>query len=208
MKINYLQFMKHAAKVTKQVDSRPILAGVNHTEEGDLVCTDSHRLYKVHHSLVNAPKNVVINPETGEEVNFGNYPNTDSLIPHLEEATAKAKITDLNKAIKLLKAMQQAGMAEGEKKDSITVSYDDTGSIKLDLEKETTVFFGFHIENLIPMKDKIIFSLTYLLEALEMMQAQKVQFVNLYFYGNDRAFLITPDFTDKLLAMILPIRRF
>lgn len=207
MKINYLQFMKHAAKVTKKVDSRPILSGVNHTEEGDLVCTDSHRLYKVHHSLVNAPKNTVINPETGEEINFGNYPNTDKLIPCIDEATARAKITDLNKAIKLLKAMQQAGMAEGEKKDSITVSYDETG-IKLDLEKESTVYFGFNFENLIPMKDKIIFSLTYLLEALEMMQAQKVQFVNLYFYGNDRAFLITPDFTDKLLALILPIRRF
>src|SRR5690625_353191 len=117
MKINYKQFTKHAEKVAKAVsEQRPILKGIHHDDKGTITVTDSHRLYQAKN--VNAPKNAVLCAISGDELD-GTYPNTDRLIPNIDDADSVLVIDDVKQTLAVLKAMLAAGRAGGGKKDEV-----------------------------------------------------------------------------------------
>lgn len=97
--------MKHAAKVCNNASSvRPILSGVKHSENGDAVCTDSHRLYvakKIHSRIDGA----VITP-SGKTVD-GNYPDVSRLVPDSSYAkdTLQLEVSDLLKAADMVSSV-------------------------------------------------------------------------------------------------------
>lgn len=204
LKINYKKFMKHAEKVTKGLpDTRPILKGVNHDDNGTLTVTDSHRLYQAHN--VNAPKNAVLDAVTGEPIE-GNYPDTYRLIPYKDDAKATLYIPDVGVLVKVLKSMQQAAMVGGIKKGNTFLTINRDG-IKVDTMEEITFTFNLPVDNPDELEETTI-SLQYVLEAFEMLADMGAIDATLYWYGVTKPLTINPEGSDDILALILPVRKY
>lgn len=205
LKVNYKVFSKHAEKVAKGVSgARPVLKGINHDEHGTLTVTDSHRLYRAYN--VNAPKNVILDAVTGEEMdNVGTYPDVDRLIPDAMDAVATFKAHDVSELLKTLKAMQAAGMVDGTKrKDVMAAIIGD----KLTLESEIIAMtYQLKSDDNVNGIDALI-NTTFLIDAIDMLNDMKAQGVRVHYYGDVKPVLITPDNDDKTIDIIvLPIRR-
>ena len=75
---------KHFTQITKKNGIRPILQGINYNHTKDqLEATDSHRLLMINASY-NLNESFVFNPLTLERIE-GNYPNTERLIPEVQD---------------------------------------------------------------------------------------------------------------------------
>ena len=84
---------KHFTQITKKKDIRPILAGINYNHTKDqLEATDSHRLLMINASY-NLNESFVFNPLTLERIE-GNYPNTERLIPEVQDNSFRAGEVD------------------------------------------------------------------------------------------------------------------
>ena len=84
---------KHFAQITKKKDIRPILAGINYNHAKDqLEATDSHRLLMINASY-NLSESFVFNPLTLERIE-GSYPNTERLIPEVQDNLFRAGEVD------------------------------------------------------------------------------------------------------------------
>ena len=84
---------KHFTQITKKKDIRPILAGINYNHAKDqLEATDSHRLLMINASY-NLNESFVFNPLTLERIE-GNYPNTERLIPEVQDNLFRAGEVD------------------------------------------------------------------------------------------------------------------
>ena len=84
---------KHFTQITKKKDIRPILAGINYNHAKDqLEATDSHRLLMINASY-NLNESFVFNPLTLERIE-GNYPNTERLIPEVQDNSFRAGEVD------------------------------------------------------------------------------------------------------------------
>lgn len=103
MTISYVNFLKHAAKLTgsQSTKSRPVLQGVNHLNS-NLIATDSHRLYYAENLYDGSDKN--INPKTGELIE-GNYPDVTRLLLDPHDATFTVPL-DINETLKALKVIE------------------------------------------------------------------------------------------------------
>src|SRR5690625_4135626 len=75
----YKTFMRHAKRVTNSnaAESRQVLKGVKHFEDGSLAVTDSHRLYLI--KDIHDKGDTIITPD-GKKIE-GNYPEIQRLIP-------------------------------------------------------------------------------------------------------------------------------
>ena len=81
---------KHFTQITKSKAShQPILKGIsyNHTKD-QLEATDSHRLLMINASY-NLSESFIFNPLTLERIE-GNYPNTERLIPEVQDNSFRA----------------------------------------------------------------------------------------------------------------------
>lgn len=150
---NYLNFLKHAEKVTQTVgNERLVLKNACLETDGSIVVTDVKRLYKfknTHHEAYR--KMVDVKTFETVETKFV-YPDTSRLIPHKDNATASVKIGDSLKTI-------TETLVNKNKSDVCTVAIVNE---KLYLEKEL-LGYAPNAENL-----KMNFTTTHLLEAFEM----------------------------------------
>ena len=86
---------KHFTQITKKKGLRPILQGINYNHAKDqLEATDSHRLLMISASY-NLNESFVFNPLTLERIE-GNYPNTERLIPEVQDNSFRAGEVDAN----------------------------------------------------------------------------------------------------------------
>ena len=85
---------KHFTQITKsKVSHQPILQGINYNHLKDqLEATDSHRLLMINASY-NLNESFVFNPLTLERIE-GNYPNTERLIPEVQDNLFRAGEVD------------------------------------------------------------------------------------------------------------------
>lgn len=203
MPISYEVFMKHAEKVCKNPASatRPILSGVKHLENGDAVCTDSHRLY-VAKGIHTRTDGAVITPK-GKNVD-GNYPDVSRLIPDASYAkqALKVDVADLLKAADMISSI--GDLAEKE-----------TNSNKppaLDFKEERISYNNIHCKinySVYPIQfeEPISANAFYVLDAMKLFKAAGCQTVTLNFFGKMRPFTFTNEDED-LLVLILPIRKY
>ena len=87
---------KHFTQITKsKVSHHPILKGIsyNHTKD-QLEATDSHRLLVINASY-KLNESFVFNPLTLERID-GNYPNTERLLPSVQDNLFRAGEVDAN----------------------------------------------------------------------------------------------------------------
>lgn len=210
IKINYKKFTKHAEKVAKAASSiRPILKGIHHDAEGNLSVTDSYRLY--HAKNVNAPKDAVLCATSGEELE-GKYPDITRIIPKESDARHDIRIGDVKPFIKMIKAMQQAGMMSGDKKAEVL--FEIVGDkFALYMDEACGVTFEWELRGMIAEHSSgddlgIRFSAQYFIEAIEMMDDMGANSVVMRMYGNTQPFTIVPETSDDVLALIMPVRKY
>ena len=118
---------KHFTQITKKKDIRPILAGINYNHAKDqLEATDSHRLLMINASY-NLSESFVFNPLTLERIE-GNYPNTERLIPEVQDNLFRAGEVDTT-LLKILAAY---------KKENLSLELSD-GSLSISNEKDNII---------------------------------------------------------------------
>ena len=118
---------KHFVQITKKKGLRPILAGIsyNHTKD-QLEATDSHRLLTINANY-NLNDSFVFNPLTLERIE-GNYPNTERLIPVVQDNLFRAGEVDTN-MLKIIAAY---------KKENVSLELSG-GSLSISNEKDNII---------------------------------------------------------------------
>ena len=119
---------KHFTQITKSKAShQPILKGINYNHVKDqLEATDSHRLLMINASY-NLSDSFVFNPLTLERIE-GNYPNTERLIPEVQDNLFRASEVDTN-ILKLIAVY---------KKENLSLELSD-GSLSISNEKDNII---------------------------------------------------------------------
>ena len=118
---------KHFTQITKKKGLRPILQGINYNHAKDqLEATDSHRLLMINASY-NLSESFVFNPLTLERIE-GNYPNTEWLIPEVQDNLFRANEVDTN-MLKIIAAY---------KKENVSLELSD-GSLSIINEKDNII---------------------------------------------------------------------
>ena len=118
---------KHFTQITKKKGLRPILQGVNYNHTKDqLEATDSHRLLVINASY-KLSESFVFNPLTLERID-GNYPNTERLIPEVQDNLFRAGEVDTT-LLKILAAY---------KKENLSLELSD-GSLSISNEKDNII---------------------------------------------------------------------
>ena len=118
---------KHFTQITKKKGLRPILTGIsyNHTKD-QLEATDSHRLLMMNANY-NLNESFIFNPLTLERIE-GNYPNTERLIPGVQDNLFRAGEVDTN-MLKIIAAY---------KKENLSLELSD-GSLSISNEKDNII---------------------------------------------------------------------
>ena len=118
---------KHFAQITKKKGLRPILSGINYNHVKDqLEATDSHRLLTINANY-NLNDSFVFNPLTLERID-GNYPNTERLIPEVQDNLFRAGEVDTT-LLKIIAAY---------KKENVSLELSD-GSLSISNEKDNVI---------------------------------------------------------------------
>jgi DNA polymerase III sliding clamp (beta) subunit (PCNA family) len=205
MGVPYVIFMKHAEKITKSAsDSRPILKGVYHANDGSLAVTDAHRLYFAKNSQERKDGSVV-NPKTGVIID-GTYPDISRIIPEENDAQFNTLI-NVKEAVKALKALNSCGKVRS-KKVIAKMSFEEKGVVFLvNTEVVNAEYRTFNGDLTKSDTDKeVTFDLLYLIDALELFKDAGYEEVTLYSFGRLRPFIIKPN--NEVLALILPVRTY
>lgn len=199
-KIPYVTFMKHAQRVVKNIGkTRPVLGGVMH-RDGNLIVTDTHRLYIAEGAYDGADK--LENPKTGELID-GNYPDVSRLIPGLNDAKFSAKI-NVDPAQKAVKLIEQAGKID-KATDLITIEGGGTHTIFETHEQSlVAVEYGADAGNTDEVF-KLTASAKYISEAFALLKDAGLTEVTFNFHGNMRPFTFTG---GNLTVLILPVRTY
>ena len=120
---------KHFTQITKKKDIRPILAGINYNHVKDqLEATDSHRLLMINASY-NLSESFVFNPLTLERIE-GNYPNTERLIPEVQDNLFRASEVDTN-MLKIIAAYKNENVSLELSDGSLSISNEKGNVIAL-----------------------------------------------------------------------------
>ena len=100
---------KHFAQITRKKDIKPILAGINYNHTKDqLEATDSHRLLMINANY-NLNDSFVFNPLTLERIE-GSYPNTERLIPEVQDNLFRAGEVDTT-MLKIIAAYKKENLS-------------------------------------------------------------------------------------------------
>lgn len=207
MAISYELFMKHADKVCKNASAtRPVLSGVKHIENGDAVCTDSHRLYvaKAIHSRTDG----AVITSSGKNVE-GNYPDVSRIIPDASYAkqTIQIEVAELLKAADMIASV--GGLAE---KEIVKGTENQPKPPALDFKEDRISYYKVHCKihysvNPIQFEEPLSANAFYVLDAMKLFKAAGCKTVTLNFFGKMRPFTFTNEEED-LLVLVLPIRKY
>lgn len=203
---SYTTFIKHAEKVTKSASkSRPILTGVHHAANGDVVVTDSHRLYYLTGGYTQGePFTSVI--KTGEHLD-GNYPDVNRLIPEDGSAIVMLEI-DVAKSLVAIKALQAAEKAINYNGKHLTLQIAvGTDSYVIKAGDDGSEFTGRY--TLAPYDGdglpNIHVQAQFLTDALTLFKDAGETTVTLRLYGNMRPLTFK---SKDVTALLLPVRTY
>ncbi|MFJ5716579.1 hypothetical protein [Neobacillus sp. NPDC093127] len=205
--LTYETFMKHAEKVCKSPSAgvRPMLSGVKHKENGDLICTDSHRLY-VAKELHSRDDGAVITPR-GKIVD-GNYPDVSRLIPDplYAKQSLEIELNELFRAADMIAAV--GGIAQKSMVEGTKAEYKPPA---LDFIEDAIGYTNFAVKisySFYPLRfeEPICSNAVYVPDAVKLLKAAGCETITIRFYGSMRPFTLTNE-DENLLVLILPIRK-
>ncbi|MDR7237159.1 DNA polymerase III sliding clamp (beta) subunit (PCNA family) [Neobacillus drentensis] len=180
---------------------RPILSGVKHAENGDLLCTDSHRLY-VAKGVHDRTDGAVLTP-AGKNVD-GNFPDVSRLIPDSSYAkqSLEIEVSELFRAADMIASI--GSITEKEVKSDKPPALEFKEDIIRYNNFQCQINYSFYP---LRFEEYICANAIYLLEAMKLLKAAGCQIVTLNFYGKMRPFTLTNE-DESLLVLILPIRKY
>lgn len=189
----YKTFMKHAEKVTKSeaTDGREVLKGVKHYSSGNMVVTDSHRLYFVKDLH---DKGDCLLTSSGKTVE-GNYPDVSRLLPDDFKVELTFDVDELIKAVDII-------LTAAKISDDIS-AMDFVGDQLQFIAEEVGASYKLSQVSDIDFTSNP----QYWLDALRLFKAFKYKEVTLNILSPFRPFTFTTH-DDKLMALILPVRRY
>lgn len=194
--MDYPTFKKHAKKVIKDLpEKRKNVQGILHTGTGDVIVTDSHRLYKLS-GISDVDKRQVWS-ETDKVLDL-QYPDVSRLIPDLDQASGLALMTSKNfkRGVRSLTGFSEVA-------DSHIVTFRNGSLSVYDKEGQHA---GFESDDLTEAIE-ISMDIRYLYQALELFDAFKVGEIEIRYFGQMRPFvLISPD--QSIIALLMPVRRY
>jgi DNA polymerase III sliding clamp (beta) subunit (PCNA family) len=199
--IDYKVFMKHAEKVTKNAsETRPVLKGVMHLENGTAVVTDSHRLY-VAKSIHDRQEGAVITP-AGKKVD-GNYPDVFRIVPDSSYAkySLQIEIKELLRAADMIASIGDLARVESKSDKPPALDF------KEDTVRYVSPFVNISYTLPVQFQEPICANAIYVLEAMKLLKAAGCQEVTFNYFGAMRPFTFTNEDED-LLILILPIRKY
>lgn len=199
MTIPYILFMKHAEKVSKTASSsRSVLKGVYHSNNGDLVVTDAHRMY-LNKDGNHRKDGAVIDPKTGNEIE-GKYPDTSRLIPTLDPLV---NVTfEVITTLKAVKALKSCGQIESKRAIASLVKRENKIYISVGEERINASYELGTLED--GEMDDLHLDIQYIVEALELFKEVGFTSVTMKTYGSMRPVILE---NEDLLALIMPIRK-
>ncbi|MEK4311751.1 hypothetical protein [Bacillus sp. FSL P2-0092] len=206
MKLSYITFMKHAEKITKKASTgRPVLKGVFHSETGDLAVTDSHRLYTAK-NIIRKSDEEIVDPTTGDLIE-GKYPDLKRLIPDESSSTAQL-LLDTDVLLTGLNALLKCNQVSKDERPFITLSADPENKSPKISSKNAFIEAQFTVGQFREYREISLSADTqYIIDAISLFKAAKVNRVVLRYFGNLHPFTITPENSSDLLALIMPIKR-
>lgn len=203
MAFSYMNFMKHAQKVTKTASkSRPMLKGVYHAPDGSLFVTDSYRLYVARNAHANGSESIV-NPKTGEKIE-GNFPNCERLLPDPTNALFTLKLPT-KKSLDAFNALFKAGQVEGKGHDAVSVQEGEKNQV-IFKAKNQTMEATYNAGEAVGQIGELTFDATFVIDALKMFHDAGFLKVEMRYYNEYRPFTLSAGLNDELLALITPIR--
>lgn len=180
---------KHLLNFVSKSDSRPLLTGVNVTDEGHLVATDSHALLRLHNQFP-AGQPMTFNPKT-LKVLAGDYPDADRLIPTRFEHTF-----DLSHS-QILRVFE---FAKGLKKDLIHIAQKD-GALEFRGQESNTVMT---LEG-ISADVNIVLRAVYVKNAFDFIRDNTMTYVTVGYQSSIRPIVFTRE--KNFDVLITPIRQ-
>lgn len=203
MTISYMNFMKHAQKITKKAGKgRPVLKGVYHAPDGSLFVTDSYRLYVARNAHPGGSESI-INPKTGEKIE-GHFPNCENLLPDKSNALFTLKLPT-KKSLDAFNTLLKAGQTEGKGHDKVSVQEGENNQV-LFVTKNKTMEATYNAGEAVGQVGKLTFDTTFVIDALKMFHDAGFPDVEFRFYESYRPFTVSAGANDELLALILPMR--
>lgn len=192
--IDYETFIKHAEKVTKTApETRPVLKGVFHKEDGSAIVTDAHRLY-VAKDVHSRGKDTVLSPE-GDAIE-GKYPDVTRIIPSDFRQTIEADVRELSKAIDCI--YSPAKLLD----EKVIIKFEDST-----IQSHMPIYYKAKIQVPFTFEEPVSFNAKYLLDALKLFRAVGIEKVRIGFNGRMRPLAIENN-DNSLLAIIMPVRTY
>lgn len=190
--IDYKTFIKHAEKVTKTApETRPVLRGVFHKEDGSAIVTDSHRLY-IAKGVHSRRKDTVLSPDG--EVIEGKYPDVTRVIPSEYRQTIDVDVREL---IKVIDCIYSPAKLLDEK---VIIKFEDST-----IQSHMPTYYKAKIQVPFAFEEPVSFNAKYLLDALKLFRAVGIEKAKIGFNGRMRPLAIENN-DSSLLAIILPVR--
>lgn len=200
-------------KFVAKSHARPVLCGVHYDENGTLVATDAHRLIRIENVWIKGcePFTITVNKKEYGRIE-GNYPDTDRIIPDIDNATASVVFSVDNPVLRAVLKLITDGTKD-EKNPTLCISYEEgtltfepgTANLK---EKGLTLSYQLEVYSTSDKPFSIAVSAKYLLETLDAFKKLKIDRVHAHYFSNLRPLLLTAadDDPHNVKAIILPIR--
>ncbi|MET3658133.1 hypothetical protein [Sporosarcina psychrophila] len=210
-KVNSLEFvhgdlygvaMDVVKKWVHKQNTRPVLQYAQHTVDGDIVATDSHRLIKIR-KIHGFKEEYLVDPK---HFNFakGNYPNTEQLSSrdeHIETIVLSKEHIKL--WLQLFKSMNQTLIIMKERMGIAKMCFKEN-HIEIELSVHKVIIQLPHEVYQKPDMDAVSFRVEYMRDALEAHMKMNSEQLTFNFRGPHKPMIMDDD--RAVMTMILPVR--
>ncbi|BAR82268.1 ABC-type proline/glycine betaine transport systems, ATPase components [Bacillus thuringiensis serovar tolworthi] len=190
-----------AKKFVGKSAMRMTLMFVQHSADGTMVATDSHRLCRIK-NIHGFDKDYLVNPLTFE-VATGDYPKVDKVMPSFEKATISLNEEQIKLWLQIHKSLNQIAKATKAGK-TVTLRMSENGfEIELDgTEVKMTAPCELYEFQNVPY---VVYSIEYVRDALEMHEKLGTKALFIQIASATQPILLTDNM--RLETMVLPVRR-
>lgn len=194
-----------ALEITKKWVSkhkvRPVLTYAQHTEDGDIVATDSHRMIRVR-KIHGFKEEYLVDPK---HFNFakGNYPDVDRLIPKDGVEVIVLSKEHIKLWLQLFKSMNQTLRIMKTHMGTVRMNFKES-HIEMELPEHDVSIKLPHDVYQKPEMEVVSFQAEYMRDALEAHFKLDSEQLTFYFNGPMKPIMMNDD--ASVTTLILPVR--
>lgn len=185
-------------------ETRPILTYAQHTENGDIVATDSHRLIRIR-GIHSFKEEYLVHPKTFTFAK-GNYPDVERLTERENHTEAIVLSKEHIKLwLQLFKSMNQTLRIMKDRQGIARMQFKEN-HVEIELSVHKIIIQLPHEVYQKPEIDAISFNVEYMRDALEAHFKMNSEQLTLYFHGTMRPFILDDD--EAVMTLVLPVRTY